>query len=243
MRRSSEWSQTKFAKDRRGRWRANRRNVRVTSRLVADRAAAAYATAIQSHASGRLADLGCGEVPLFAMYRDLVSDVVCVDWPGSFHDAKHVDIFADLNEPLDLEPNSFDTIIASDVLEHLHAPQQLFDSAAQALGPGGRLIIGVPFLYWIHEAPYDFHRYTSFALEHMTKAAELEVVSISPFGGAPEVLFDIATKTARGFPWLAWTFYSLSRAITPLPVVKWISKVSAEHMPMGYVLVAQKPVR
>src|SRR5688572_15710146 len=167
MRNEAQWKQTKFARDGRGRWRANRSEVPITSRLVADLAAAAYAEAIETHASGRLADLGCGMVPLYGVYRGKVVDIVCIDWPRSPHGSTHVDHFADLNAPLDLDPASFDTVIATDVIEHLHAPQALFASAARVLKRGGKLIIGVPFLYWIHEAPHDYFRCTRFSLEKL----------------------------------------------------------------------------
>jgi SAM-dependent methyltransferase len=241
MRNQAEWRETKFVRDGRGRWRASRRDVPITSWLVADLASKAYAEAIESHVSGRLADLGCGLVPLYAMYREKITDVVCIDWPGSLHGSAHVDIFADLNAPLDLAPASFDTVIATDVVEHLHSPQALFASAERMLKPGGKLIVGVPFLYWIHEAPHDYHRYTRFALEKLAHDAGLAVISIVPYAGAPEVLSDIATKAARRFPFVTRCLYWVTRLFLALPPVKMFSTASRETMPMGYVLVTQKP--
>jgi len=241
MRNQAEWLETKFARDHRGRWRASRTQVPITSRLVTDLVASAYAEAIETHASGRLADLGCGKVPLYGMYRGKVIDTVCIDWPGSLHGSMHVDQFADLNSPLDLEPDSFDTVIATDVVEHLHTPQAFFVSVARILKPGGKLIIGVPFLYWIHEAPHDYYRYTRFALEKLAADAGLAIVSLVPYASAPEVLSDIATKAAGKRFRLAWPVYWLTIALLTLPPVKKLSAATRESMPMGYVLVAQKP--
>jgi SAM-dependent methyltransferase len=208
---------------------------------VADRAAAAYASAILEHATGRLADLGCGEVPLFGMYRDLVTDVLCVDWPNSLHGGKYVDVDADLNEPLDLDPGAFDTVIATDVIEHLHTPQSLFDSASRALRPGGKLIVGVPFLYGIHEAPHDYHRYTPFALERMATTAGLVPCAVTAIGGAPEVLVDVAMKTAGFWPFLARLIHAVGQAGLALPPIRRLSVASSRTMAMGYVLVAENP--
>lgn len=240
MRNVETWVQSKFEKDSSTGWRASRTEVPITSRLIVDIVAVAYAQAIAEHASGRLADLGCGKVPLYGMYRDKVADVACIDWPGSLHGSQHIDMFADLNTLLDLESDSFDTIIATDVIEHLHTPQALFSSVHRALRRGGKLIVGVPFLYWIHEAPHDFHRYTRFALEKMAHDAGLVMISITPFGGAPEVLSDIATKALASRPRLAGITYALTRACLSWPSVKRLSARTRETMPMGYILVVRK---
>lgn len=241
MRNVEAWVQSKFERDTRGRWRASRREVPFTSRLMVDIVAAAYAEAIEAHATGRLADLGCGKAPLYGMYRAKASEVVCVDWPSSLHGAQHVDTFADLNGPLALESDSYDTIVATDVIEHLHTPEALFASAARALKSGGKLIVGVPFLYWVHEAPYDFHRYTRFALEKLAADAGLAIVSLAPFAGAPEVISDIATKALSGRPRLARIVYGTTRALLALRAVKKLSASTREVLPLGYILVAQKP--
>jgi SAM-dependent methyltransferase len=241
MRNVEAWQETKFERVSPGRWRAGRRNVPFTSRLVVDLAAEAYSQAIAVHAVGRLADLGCGRVPLFGMYREHVTEVVCVDWPGSLQGSEYVDHFHDLNVPLELEPGTFDTIIATDVVEHLHTPKVLFSSVQRALRSGGKLIVGVPFLYWIHEEPRDFHRYTRFALGKMTEDAGLDVISITAYAGAPEVMSDIAVKALGSRPRLARLIYVLTRAMLKLSLVKKLSEATKTSMPLGYVLVAQKP--
>jgi hypothetical protein len=126
------------------------------------------------------------------------------------------------------------------VIEHLHTPQVLFAGAARGLRSGGKLIVGVPFLYWVHEAPHDYHRYTRFALEKMTADAGLTVVSIAALAGAPEVIADLATKAVASRPRLARLVHLVSRALLTLPPIKKLSMATRESMPAGYVLVAQK---
>ncbi|MER8483715.1 methyltransferase domain-containing protein [Mesorhizobium sp. M1322] len=183
---------------------------------------------------------GCGAVPLYGIYRDYVSEVFRVDWPGSTHGAAYVDLFADLNEQLVLEQGTFDTVIASDVIEHLHTPQALFDSAAGALSPGGKLIIGVPFFYWLHETPHDYHRYTRFALERMTVKAGLRTIELLSYGGVTDVLSDLATKAVASRPWIANSVYWLTTLMRALPPIKKLGVATRESMPMGYLLVAEK---
>lgn len=59
--------------------------------------------------------------------------------------AKDLDVavVADLRE-VDLEPDHFDVVYCSYVLEHVDGAQQVLDRLAAAVRPGGRLIIRVP---------------------------------------------------------------------------------------------------
>ena len=241
MQNSGDWKRSKFERTSDGSWRANRKEVPASSRLFADLIASSYADAISKHARGRLVDLGCGRVPLYEMYRDNVSEVICIDWPGSLHNSPHIDFRADLNKPLEMEPGSFNTAIATDVLEHLYAPATFFTSVSRILKPGGTLILGVPFLYWIHEQPHDFHRYTRYALQRLAIDAGLQVVSLAPFGGGPHVVLDMAAKIVSGYRPLASFVYAFAQLLLWMPLAQNAAAATRELMPSGYVLVAQKP--
>ena len=243
MRNENAWAVSKYAPDGKGRWRANGAEVPVTSRLITNRVAEVYAQMIGLHARGQLADISCGNAPLYEMYRPLVDDIVCIDWEATRHTSVYVDKFVDLNSTFDIGEKSFDTIIATDVIEHLCEPHQFFSACASALRPKGKLLIGVPFLYWIHEAPHDYHRYTRHGLEYMLHKAGLKCVSLEPYGGGPEVLSDILTKGLGGFRPAATAAHHLLSWVLACPPVKRMSSKSSEAMPLGYVVVAEKPIQ
>ena len=81
--------------------------VSVGSRLMANLIAASYLPALKAHASGRLLDLGCGKVPLYGVYKDLVTEVTCVDWGNSLHQTNHLDREADLTQPIPFPDGAF----------------------------------------------------------------------------------------------------------------------------------------
>ena len=242
MRNPDSWKPSKFEVSDKGLWQASGAHVPIGSRLAVDCMAEAYANAVLHHACGKLLDLGCGPVPLYGMYRALVSEVTCVDWPNSLHAVEHVDVYADLNEVLELDNVPFDTIIATDVLEHLHSPDALFETAKTSLRVGGTLIVGVPFLYWVHEAPHDYYRYTAFALRHMASKAGLEVMSISPYAGAPEVLSDLLAKIFGSRPRVAQMAYNICKIALKAKVVRKLSLATRESIPLGYVMIARRPL-
>jgi 2-polyprenyl-3-methyl-5-hydroxy-6-metoxy-1,4-benzoquinol methylase len=114
------WKPSKYVR-RRGRLMASRdvREVGIGSRLNADLVAAVYDRELRLHARGRLLDLGCGKVPLHDSYKDFVSGSVCVDWANTAHKNPHLDLECDLTQALPFADLEFETILLSDVLEHI----------------------------------------------------------------------------------------------------------------------------
>jgi SAM-dependent methyltransferase len=216
----------------------------MASRLVADRTALLYERYLPRFARGRLLDLGCGQVPLYLIYRSHVTTVTCVDWGRSAHDTAHVDVECDLREPLPLRTGSFDTIILSDVLEHVPDPKHLWGEAARVLADDGHLVASVPFLAWIHEAPHDYYRFTEYALRLFLNQANLEEVILQPVGGAPEVLTDLAAKSVATVPLVGSGVAVAAQAVVEFlgrrsPLSYWSNR-SARLFPLGYFLVARR---
>jgi 2-polyprenyl-3-methyl-5-hydroxy-6-metoxy-1,4-benzoquinol methylase len=72
------------------------------------------------------------------------------------------DIEADLCEWCDEE--AYDVVVMSEVLEHLHDPQAALANVRRSLRDEGKLVLTVPFLFPIHDEPYDYFRYTEHGL-------------------------------------------------------------------------------
>jgi SAM-dependent methyltransferase len=177
LRNIEDWRPTKFVRTARG-LRASRipAHVSVSSRFMVDNVAPYYERAIRAHAHGRLLDMGCGYVPLYDVYRDVVSENICIDWQNTQHVNPYLDQMVDLTGALPFESASFDTVLLTDVLEHIPEPLNLMCEIARILRPGGKLILGVPFLYWLHEAPHDYYRYSEFALRRFCQLSGLHIV-------------------------------------------------------------------
>lgn len=241
MRNEGQWTPTKFVL-RSGHLRGAKTNaLSCGSRLMADLIARSYERAIPLFARGDLLDLGCGEAPLYATYRGFVDSVTCVDWVTN----DYLDLACDLTEPLRFSSGSFDTIILSDVLEHIPTPESLWHEMARVLRPEGTLILNVPFLYWIHAHPYDFHRYTRFALDRLAALSGLEVRRLEPLGGVIEVSADMAAKVAATVPVvgrpLASSLQATAFAFNGSTLGKRAVARTADHFPLGYFMVAQRP--
>ena len=131
---------------------------------------------------GVLYDLGAGESPYKDFFLQHAKQYVAVDWAGSLHDTK-ADIVADLNKPLPIETEVADTVVSLSVMEHLCEPQIMLNEAFRILKPGGGMVLQVPWQWWIHEAPYDFFRYTPYGLKYLFEKAGFGDVVVEPQGG------------------------------------------------------------
>jgi len=245
MKNSEKWIPSKFV-FKNGRLRASRDATKVGrgSRLIADLVASLYQQQLANHAKGRLLDLGCGNVPLFHAYRDFITDNTCVDWGNTLHKNSHLDFECDLTKTLPFEDKSFDTILLSDVLEHIPNPDLLWSELSRVLRDGGKVILNVPFYYWLHEAPHDYYRYTEHALRRFVDNACMKICILESVGGAPEVITDIFSKCILrvpriGRPSAALAQWIMARSLTSR-LGKSLSESTRDLFPLGYFLVAEK---
>jgi hypothetical protein len=115
---------------------------------------------------------------------------------------------------------------------------------ARLIKPGGKLLLNVPFLYWLHEEPYDYYRYTKFALRRFAEEAGFEIVLIKKLGGAPEIVVDIFSKIASRFGPLgeriAVALQDICRRLVASPLGAKVSERTGKHFPLGYFMIAQR---
>jgi len=126
---------------------------------------------------GKLLDVGCGNKP----YEDLfkVDEYIGIDIEVSGHDhsSSKVDKFYD-GKTIPFADEYFDNVFASEVFEHIFNIDELLREINRVLKHGGRLCFTCPFVWDEHEQPYDFARYTSFAVEHLLTTNGFKLVKL-----------------------------------------------------------------
>lgn len=237
MRNQEAWRPSVFVQ-RRNRWTASRqpRAVSPASRVQVAQAAPAYAAAIARYAAGALLDLGCGKVPCYLMYKGHVRTITCTDWPRSHHGNEHLDFFADVNRPLPVRDRTFDTVLMTDVLEHLAYPDGVFAEVRRVLRPGGTYSWEFPSCTGCMKSPV-----TSIAIRDGVSSASVttmvfRVVNVEAYGSGLSVMADLGCKLLGRCRWTAPLVPAVSRLA--------VGATAARHsrtdttMPAGYVLVA-----
>lgn len=195
---------------------------------------------------GHLYDLGCGEMPYKDWLLNYADQYTGVDWGSSLHEIK-ADILADLNETLPIESEVADTVMSISVMEHLREPQAFLNEAYRILKQGGAIVLQVPFMWWVHEAPYDYYRYTRYGLQYMFEKAGFTDVIVYPQTGF-WVMWALkfnyqSLRLIRG-PWLVREAMALlMRMIWAIDqrVAPWLDKHwKCEAETAGYFVVAHK---
>lgn len=242
MKNEAAWMPSKFVQTKHGlRASRNKEEVYVGSRISADGAAVTLEKAIEKHATGHLLDLGAGKAPLYSVYRPYVQEITCVDWKGTLHGTSYLDVTADLNKGIPFDDATFNTVLSTSVFEHLRFPHSIWRESARVLKPGGKLIVHVPFFYWLHEEPHDYFRYTEHALHMFCEENNLEVLSLESTGGGLAVVADLVARYLAPVAWLCALHVSISQWLIQSALGRKLSgKNRTRKMVLGYCLVAQK---
>jgi SAM-dependent methyltransferase len=212
----------------------------VHSRFIAAIQLKHYSEALRKYAKGQMLDLGCGKVPLYGIYKDKVESVKCADWEGTLHKNEFIDSYFDFNYSFPLSANEFDTVLATDVLEHIYNPDNFWKETTRILKQNGILILGVPFFYKLHEEPYDYFRYTKYILSKYCNDNDLRILDLYPYGGSIEILIDFLAKHISWSKLLSKINYSLGSWISGSRLGRMIYEKTSSKFPLGYILIAEK---
>lgn len=185
---------------------------------------------------GRVLELGAGLDPYAALWPGatvVTLDVDAARGPAVVGDA-HALPFADA---------SFDSVVASQVLEHLHSPWLAAAEVGRVLKPGGALLVSVPFMFMVHAAPHDYFRFTEFGLRRLFEN-DFAIDEITPYGGRLGVVYDATLAPSPSSTLLRRALYRLTPAKdkgkrAPVRSRLALAGRSREH-PLGYVLVATR---
>jgi len=202
----------------------------------------ALKAAAAAHARGSLLDAGAGRMA----YREMLEahcdlyeslDASCEGLVPVAH-------VADLQDT-GLPDAQYDTIICTQVLQHLPEPARAIGEIARMLKPGGKAIFSVPHLVWLHNEPHDYMRFTSHGMKFLLEAAGLKAVSLQPVGGLICFLAYAPSTLALALLWPVKPAFVVGLLCNRLfirlaLVVDRLLGVRSLY-PTNYVVVAEKP--
>ena len=143
---------------------------------------------LSERSGGRVLEVGARASP----YRKFINadryEVLdYLDRPG-------VDHVQDLHETT-LPGGSFDTVVATEVFEHLYHPHRATREIHRLLVHGGWLIGSTRFSYHYHDEPHDYFRYTIHGLRYVLR--NFSEVEITPLGNRLTAILDILGTRSR----------------------------------------------
>jgi SAM-dependent methyltransferase len=170
--------------------------------------------------SGAVLDVGCGFMP----YRKLieanpkVEKYIGMDLEQA---AYYGQIEPDLKwngREIPLPDKSVNCVMATEFLEHYAEPDSILKEFYRVMKSGGRVFATVPFVWNLHEIPFDEYRYTPYSIERHFKIAGFKEIKIKALGG-----WNLSLAQMIGL----WTTFSKMRNITRAVVRKLLFPVYA----------------
>lgn len=206
---------------------------------------------LQEKATGTVLDIGCAS-------RWVTNHIaescfyIGLDYPVTgihMYDSRP-DVYSDASQ-LPFGDQAIDTVILFQTLEHLSRPHEAIAEIHRVLRPGGSLLLTVPFLYPLHDEPFDFTRFTSHGLKVLLEKAGFSIDQIQPSVGSAETAGLIVCLSLAGMSFQALHSRSPSLILVPLlalsiPITNAIFWLLAKMMPSwsavpaGYQVIARK---
>lgn len=180
---------------------------------------------------GRLLDVGCGQRPYEKTFFAGADQYIGCDY---LSDRSRPDVVCSALD-LPFPDDSFDTVVSTEVLEHVPNPQRALREMHRVLKPGGFLILSTPQYWPRHEVPYDFFRYPYDGLLHLVKESGLETQKVFNRGRSyaylGQVIQHIHPVGMKAVTWLINRFFL------------WCDRrLKHDALTLGWTVVARKPV-
>jgi SAM-dependent methyltransferase len=197
--------------------------------------------AAQDYGKGRALDIGAGPLYLADELRRFFEPYITLDIEIR---SPRVNLLGDA-QSLPFSDKTFDTVISTDVLEHVQRPGQMFREIARVLAPSGVLILVTPFYFWAHEEPHDFFRVSKYGLLHLCRENSLDVLRIEPTCGIIASMGSLGTvalaRLLHRFPPLLMLMLGLNCALQR-SVLLWLDdRVDrSKRLAQGHLVVATK---
>lgn len=140
-----------------------------------------------------------------------------------------------------IESNAFDAVVMMEVLEHVKEPSRAAAELHRILKPNGVLILSTPFVFPIHDRPFDFYRYTRHGLAYLFEP--FEGLSITERNGWAEAIVVLSARLYREPGWALKIFGAVLvlLGLVFYPVAWLLSQCfKTDIMTSGYLLTGTK---
>ncbi len=202
-----------------------------------------------SNKNKTLLDIGCGRMPYRKTIETKLKKYVGLDYKpvAKLYKSDSIpDVYGDAHK-LPYKDNVFDITIMLQSLEYFHDPMLAIKEAGRVLKKGGYIVVTSPFMYPLHDIPFDRFRFTDTQLCYFLEESKFSIKKIETQGG----FFDFFIQT-----FLIFWFKSAKKNIflllftpilvVPLNILDLILKplqrffYASRDFPLNYLVVARK---
>ena len=136
-------------------------------------------------------DIGCGNNSIDNYLANNALSIIKLDYPTtSKRYSNSPDVYADVQQ-LPINANIADAVIFFEVIEHVPNDEAAIQEIARILKGSGLLFISAPFLYPLHDQPFDFKRYTCHGLNHLLIKYGFEIIEVKQHGNSITTIMQL----------------------------------------------------
>jgi SAM-dependent methyltransferase len=174
-------------------------------------------------------DVGCGRMPYRSYFSQFDYVGLELDTPQNrcFSSA---DVFYDGGQ-FPFPAKSFQSVLCSQVFEHVFMPQEFLKEIHRVLRPGGRLLMTVPFIWDEHEQPRDFARYSSFGLTAILESSGFTVLQHRKSVADVRLVFQLMNAYLYKVTISRWRAWNVGVTMTLMALVNAIGMIVGWLMP------------
>ena len=200
---------------------------------------------IKKYGRGKVLDIGCGNKPYKSLFTNNISEYTGCDINQT--ESNSVDIICNVTD-IPLPDKSIDTILCTQVIEHVFEHEKLIIEANRLLNNKGVLILSGPAYWPVHGEPNDFFRFTKFGFQQLLEKNGFTISETIENGGAWATAgqslahaFEFSKNKSIFFRGIRFTFYKLRLIWLTNSLFRWLDKKDHNPAnPINYVIVAVK---
>ena len=151
-------------------------------------------------------------------------------------------VLADLEESLPFKDNSVRTVLMFNLFEHIYNHENLSREVYRVLQKDGICYTFVAFFFTIHGSPYDYFRYSGYALRQIFEGVGFNQVEIESIGFGPFTTSWHFLSSLPPIRFLSPLFFTLSFTLDKL--ISRLSSGGADFIPLkhplGYFITCRK---
>ncbi len=103
------------------------------------------------------------------------------------------DLVLDITNLSKIKSKSIDLVFCMEVLEHVKNPFKAVSELKRVLKKGGIIIASTPFVFPIHDEPYDFFRYTRYGILELFK--DFKLIELKERNSYLETIYVLFLRT------------------------------------------------
>src|SRR3990167_2238899 len=167
-------------------------------------------------------DVGCGDRPFYSQV--VKGKITTFDTKNS----EITDVVGDASRLLDYFPDKkLAKIICVNALYQFSDPKEVIRQMYELLAQGGKLILVLPFLYPLHDIPYDRYRFSRYGIETLLEG-KFSIELLKPFGG----VFNLQVLILHAL------LKATSRYYKKIPVLSWVTALLLYILYFGAQIVS-----